>query len=285
MLQNSLGQTFNTSPELIPKKFPAGNDPRGKPRGIKVSRNHEYSIQTLRATHSNTLSANIKVNGILAKRGHLKEQGMVSCRVLGSKQRLTVINSWHEIFSMAGKKIHKHKNNFFMDTFSRKEKPDGETLPVIIPLILYQGKEDWDSSLDLQALFNFSDAARNLFSRYLPSFQSELIYDKKGDVEFVLSSFAYALQAEEVDKDQIDDIFRVIRNPNLREKAMTIANQLEEKGIEKGIEKGTLIGRIQECQELLNQQVTNIEQLRLKSDESLEQLHDQLKEQLKNRLQ
>lgn len=212
----------------------------------------------------------------------------------------------------------------------RKEHPESEGLPVIIPLILYQGKEDWKGSLDFQDLFNFGDVARKLFSRYLPSFESELIslpstskddikgsayiqvafnlmkairqgnlihtiqqienlleliYDKKGDIDFIISSFTYALQAEEVDKNQIDAIFKYIRNPNLREKAMTIAHQLEERGIERGIESGALIGRIQECQELLNQPVSNSEALRLQTNERLEQLHKHLQQQLRNRLQ
>ena len=212
----------------------------------------------------------------------------------------------------------------------RKENPDSESLPVIIPLLLYQGQEAWERSLSMDALFSLSDAAKNLFSKYLPNFESELISlpsisegaikgdayiqvafklmkairtgnmvatieqiegllelicDEKGDVEFVLSCFVYALQAEEVDKDEVDAIFRVIRNTNLREKAMTIADQLEERGIERGIERGALIGRIQGYQELLNQKITDREELRLRADESLEQFHNQLKIQLQNKLQ
>lgn len=55
-----------------------------------------------------------------------------------------------------------------------KQRPEAKKLPVIIPIVLYQGKTPWRSSLDFADFFELGGEAMTL-ARYIPRVQVELI--------------------------------------------------------------------------------------------------------------
>ncbi len=165
----------------------------------------------------------------------------------------------------------------------QRQHPEARGLPVVIPIVLYQGEKTWRPSLDFADLFDLDKAQKTIFGRYLPLFAYELIslpaitdQQIKGNAYiqvvfklmkairngkmvdcleateslleyillhdqnsgFVSLCFSYALHAEGVDMGVLRDKVKVIQNPQLRETAMTVAQQLFEEGLAEGRQEG-----------------------------------------------
>lgn len=158
--------------------------------------------------------------------------------------------------------------------------PDAKELPVVVPVILYQGVEDWTRSTQYIDYFDQKAAKQEAFAGYIPDFKAEVISlpamlegDIKGDpyfeatlrlmkairergaiencleaietalsiicteredVEFVIAAYHYALHADDVDIGAIQGKFSDIQNTELKNVAMTAAQQLIEKGLNQG---------------------------------------------------
>lgn len=51
-----------------------------------------------------------------------------------------------------------------------KTHPDAEKLPVVLPIVLYQGSEDWTRPTEYKDYFEVSENNEAEFSRYIPNF-------------------------------------------------------------------------------------------------------------------
>jgi hypothetical protein len=114
----------------------------------------------------------------------------------------------------------------------------------------------------------------------------ESIIDDRGDTDFILACFRYTLQSETLDKQGLRHTFNTIRNPQLRNNAMTVADQLRaegreegisqgiSKGMAQGISKGELIGRILTLQEITGHAYIEPQKI---ADCSMDQLKETLK--------
>jgi predicted transposase/invertase (TIGR01784 family) len=88
------------------------------------------------------------------------------------------------------------------------------------------------------------------------------------------------------------DLVSRIENETVKENVMSIADQLIQQGLErglaeglqKGLARGSLIGRIQNCQELLNLPVSGVAELEQKDPSELEVLWRELQTRLRQRL-
>jgi predicted transposase/invertase (TIGR01784 family) len=219
----------------------------------------------------------------------------------------------------------------------RKKNLQATTLPMILPLVLYQGEREWKASTRFSVLIDFPQGQASIFSSQIPDFEHllvslpqlpeirgnayviaalklmqsirgralihcipeietflESIIDERGDTDFILACFRYTLQSETLDKQGLRHTFNTIRNPQLRNNAMTVADQLRaegreegisqgiskgiaqgiSKGMAQGISKGELIGRILTLQEITGHAYIEPKKI---ADCSMEQLKETLK--------
>lgn len=80
--------------------------------------------------------------------------------------------------------------------------------------------------------------------------------------------FEYVLQTDEIDKQAVQDTFRDITNPHLKNTAMTVADLLRQEGLQTGLQKGRQEG----FQEAHQKNILSILRVRFGIvDESLQQ--------------
>jgi flagellar biosynthesis/type III secretory pathway protein FliH len=129
--------------------------------------------------------------------------------------------------------------------------------------------------------------------------------DRAGQLRLLLR---YLMRADTNAPSTFVDLVSRIENETVKENVMSIADQLIQQGLEKGLAeglqkgrqegrregrqegrqeglaRGSLIGRIQNCQELLNLPVTQLAELEQKNPSELESLWRELQTQLRQRL-
>jgi predicted transposase/invertase (TIGR01784 family) len=150
------------------------------------------------------------------------------------------------------------------------DKYKSNNMPIVIPLLLYNGKEKWKSANNLNHLFNDID---DCFKKYIPNFNFEfydfiredkiigneelklminffkcifeperllnlkkLVNFKYINRDIVIISFNYLYNAG--NKENKNKVIKIINENFKEEDIMSIAQALREEGLEKGLEKG-----------------------------------------------
>lgn len=103
--------------------------------------------------------------------------------------------------------------------------------------------------------------------------------------ELIRRLFRYIFESDSrIDKQGYHDKIMLLKDKQLQESAMSIAEVLRKEGKAEGVEIGAVIGEIRQCQKLLGQPVASKEDLSLESSEVLEMLHAELEKEVQKRL-
>lgn len=194
-----------------------------------------------------------------------------------------------------------------MDQFLKEH--GGEELPLIYPIVLYNGKKPYAHSTDLFTLFNENEAlAREVFLqpfhlvdlneipdealkqrtwlgilllclkhsvrvdllRWAESIANSLcIIEQEGGTDYANATFIYLLTTGAVtDLKLFTDITDKHLSPKLEKNMKTIAQQLEERGLQKGLQQGLQQG-LQKGLKKLQKEKINIAKKMLASGISL----------------
>lgn len=210
---------------------------------------------------------------------------------------------------------------YIAEILTTQFKTHGLPLPPVLPFVLHQGPDQWHVSTKFEDLFDLQDDLAQSLQRFLPKFDYALLdlskYDpaleenhpelriilnlmKLARAQELLRFFAwlaetftepmpesllgrlilYALHSDS--KLDAQEIYRSLKdNPELKQKAMSVAEKLKAEGrIEghaegriEGISQGLWIGKIQLLEEFLGQEQSSSEFLKNRSPEELETLH------------
>ena len=206
---------------------------------------------------------------------------------------------------------------YITEILTSRFKTHGLPLIPVIPFILHQGPEQWNVSTKFEDLFELPDDLAVSLQPFLPKFDYALldlsIYDPAQEedhpqlriilnlmklareqellrfFEWLAETLStsmpdtllsrlllYALHADS--KLDAHEIYRSLNdNPELKQRAMSVAEKLKAagrmEGISQGISQGLWIGKIQSLEEFLGKEQTASESLETFSVDQLETIH------------
>jgi predicted transposase/invertase (TIGR01784 family) len=197
----------------------------------------------------------------------------------------------------------------------RKTHPNGNLLPVILPVVLAQNDQIWKLPPRFSPLLNIPEPLAPDICRFVPDFTFRLI--QLADLEFqairgtpaailtlrvmkaeqlqrllddivwdeplliqvpreiMESLIRYILHAD-VDKAAFDHKVKNIRNPAVQSATMTLAQQIRQEGRQEGCQEGLWVGKIQTLEEFLDLPVSSRELLGMRTISELEAIHQRL---------
>jgi predicted transposase/invertase (TIGR01784 family) len=202
------------------------------------------------------------------------------------------------------------------EILTQQHKSHGLPLPPVLPFVLHQGPDKWNVSTAFEDLFELPDEVAKDLLPFLPKFNHALLDLSRFDpatqeddtqlrivlhlmklarerqllayfrwlaetlVERVPDNLLarlllYALHADsELDAQQI--YHNLVMNPELEQRAMSVAAKLKAEGREEGREEGQWIGKIKTLEEFLGRVQSTDEALETLSLQELESLHQDL---------
>ncbi len=199
------------------------------------------------------------------------------------------------------------------EILTQQHKAHGLPLPPVLPFVLHQGPDSWNVSTSFEDLFELPDDVAADLLPFLPKFDHALLdlsrfnpATEEADTQLrivlhlmklarerqLLTYFRwlaetlvervpdnllarlllYALHADsELDARQI--YHNLAMNPELEQRAMSIAAKLKAEGREEGREEGLWIGKIQSLEEFLGHLQSSRESLEARSLQDLISVH------------
>ena len=172
-----------------------------------------------------------------------------------------------------------------------KQNPGTKTIPLVVPIVLYHGRQPWKFSTDVRDMidapkslidayafkpFIFIDlntiqdealkehlwsgvmdlALKHIFAQnvlpYVESMMSLLQrLEKAGGHGFIENVLIYLLDRGEMDQTSFLSIVRKELPPELGDKIMTVSEQLIAKGMQQGVQQGIHLAKLEDARKML----------------------------------